>query len=184
MRFISAIALTVLLASCGGGGGGGGAPPPPPATIRATFTPAATPGGAALLLSGPAGAQQGTIILDVIAQSLPAGTYGVAFDLDFNPALVQFNASQPGNFFETGGVANYLFATDPANAGKLIGAVSMVGASSGASGSGRVVSLRFNILNATGTSALSFGSNAAQNASGLPISNVTWAAGTLQLSRQ
>jgi hypothetical protein len=136
------------------------------------------------LLSGPAGAQQGTIILDVIAQSLPAGTYGVAFDLDFNPALVRFDASQAGNFFETGGVANYLFATDPANAGKLIGAVSMVGASSGVSGSGRVVSLRFNIQNSTGTSALSFGNTAAQNAGGQAIPNVTWAAGTLQLSRQ
>ena len=180
MKLSSVFLICMLLASCHGGGGGG---TPPPPSSKATFTPASAPPGAAITVSGPAGAQQVTITLDVNAQSLPANTYGLAFDLDFNPGLVAFAGPQNGTFFEAGGAVSYQVAVDPANSGKVIVGAMLLGQSSGVSGSGRIVSLRFNILNSTGSTALAFSGNAAQNSSGQAVNGVSWAAGTVQVSR-
>lgn len=145
--------------------------------------PATAPPAPAIIVSGPAGAQQGTITLDVNAQSLPGNTYGVLFDLDFNPSLVTFASHQAGAFFGSGGMTSYQVATDPANRGKLIVGVMVLGASSGVSGSGRIVSLRFNLQSNTGSTTLAFGTNALHNPSGQAIGGVSWAAGTIQVSR-
>ncbi|MCL4524517.1 MAG: cohesin domain-containing protein [Acidobacteria bacterium] len=180
MKRSSVFLLCLLLAACKGGGGG--APPPPP-TSTAIFTPATAPPGAAITVTGPAGAQQGSITLDLNAQSLPANTYGIAFDLDFNSGLVAFAGPQNGTFFEAAGPASYQVKLDPANNGKLIVGVMLLGQSSGVSGSGRIVSLRFNILNNAGSAPLTFSGNAAQNSSGQPLSGLSWAAGTVQVTR-
>lgn len=181
----AAVALVLLLVGCGGGGGGGGTPPPPPPVqpIVASFTPSAAPPAPAITLSGPSTGQQGSITLDVNAQSLPANTYGVLFDLDFNPALVTFAGHQAGTFFEAGGVTAYQAATDPTNSGKLVVSVTLLGANSGVSGSGRIVSLRFNLQNTTGTTNVDFSAQSVGNASGGTVSGVGWAGGRIVLSR-
>jgi len=173
-------ALVLLLAACGGGGGSA---PPPPGPVTATFTPIAAPPGASVVISGPGTPQSGSITLDINAQSLPAGTYAVAFDLDFETQFVAFSSFQSGSFFEAAGPVSYQVTTAPGNAGKLIVGVSLAGATGGASGSGRVVSLRFNVQSNTGTSSLTFAGNTAFAASGAAIPGVTWAAGSIRNQR-
>lgn len=173
-------ALVLLLAACGGGGGSA---PPPPGPVTATFTPAAAPPGAGVVLSGPGTPQSGSITLDINAQSLPAGTYAVAFDLDFDTQLVAFSSFQSGSFFEAAGPTSYQVTTAPGNPNKLIVGVSLSGATSGTSGSGRIVSLRFNVQGNTGTSALTFTGNTALNTSGAPVPGVTWASGSIRNQR-
>lgn len=136
-----------------------------------------------MVLSGPGTSQSGSITLDINAQSLPTGTYALAFDLDFDTQLVAFSSFQSGSFFEPAGLVSYQVTTAPGNAGKLIVGVSLTGATSGASGSGRVVSLRFNVQSNTGTAALTFTGNAALNTSGAPVPGVTWAAGSIRNQR-
>jgi hypothetical protein len=134
-------------------------------------------------ISGPGTAQTGSITLDINAQSLPAGTYALAFDLDFDTQLIAFSSFQSGTFFEAAGPVSYQVTTAPGNAGKLIVGVSLAGSTGGASGSGRVVSLRFNVQSNTGTAALAFTGNTALDASGASVPGVTWAAGSLQNTR-
>ena len=178
------IVLACLLAACGGGGGGGGTPPPPPPTpITASFQPAATPPAPSVVINGPSSSQQGTITLDLVASGVSSPAYGAAFDLDFNPNIVRFNSVQSGAFFETAGQVSYQAAVSPSNAGKLVVGVTLLGSGSGATGTGRMLSVRFQILNTVGTSDLTFGGNSLVSPAGQTLPSLSWAAGSIQTRR-
>ena len=181
MKRIAIVLLTLTLTACGGGGSSS-PPPPPPGSVTATFTAAAPPAGAGITLTGPAGAQQNTITLDVNAQSLPGGTYAVAFDVDFDSNLLSFAGFANGTFFEQAGPVSYQVTTAPGNSGKVIAGISLQGQPGGVAGGGRIVSLRFNVQNNTGTTALAFSGNTVLSLSAQPVA-ATWAAGSVQNRR-
>ena len=181
-----ALVLSLLASSCGGGGGSSSVAPAsaaPPQAITATFQPSQTPSGPGVVVDGPSSPQQGSITLDFVASSISNPTYGAAFDLDFDPSLVSFDSFQNGSFFEPGGKVNYQVAKAPGNPGKLIVGVSLLGSSNGASGNGRILSIRFSIQNTVGTSALTFAGNNLLDPNGQIIPNVSWSAGTIQTRR-
>lgn len=179
MKRLAIALLASTLAACGGGGGSS---PPPPGSATATFTAAAPPPGAGITITGPTGAQQSTITLDINAQSLPGGTFAVAFDLDFDSNLLAFSGSTSGTFFEQAGPVSYQVTTAPGSNGKLIVGVSLQGRPSGVTGSGRIVSLRFNVQNNTGTTVLVFSGNTVFDMSAQPVA-AAWAAGSVQNRR-
>lgn len=84
--------------------------------------------------------------------------FGLAFDLDFNPNLIDFISANEGNFLNQGCQTSLMTAENPP--GKLIFGYTRLGASCGGiSGSGTLATLNFVSLNQTGTSAISFSNN-------------------------
>ncbi len=84
--------------------------------------------------------------------------FGVAFDLDFNPALIQFVSATEGSFLNQGCQTSLMTVESPA--GKLIFGITRLGAScGGASGSGTLATLNFRSLGQAGTGSLTFSNN-------------------------
>ncbi len=176
--------IAFLLLSCGGGNNGGGNTPPPPPPQGATFTPEATPSAPRIIVNGPSSRQVGTITIDVYADSISAPTYGVAFDMDFDPTIVTFNGSQQGVFLDKGfqPQLSYQAATATGaqpNPGKLIVSATRLGNIGGVTGSGTIISLTFNILNKGGQTSLAFSNNNLLDVNGQPLPGINWSAGKI-----
>ena len=173
----SALVLLVLTA-CGGGGGGGSPteptpPPPPPPGI--TFTPS---GGGANSISLGAGAatNQTTLFLEVRANSV-TDLYGVAFDLHYPNAVLQYVRADDGGFLGGG-----TFQVAESTPGTLVVGASKLGSVTGSAGSGVLLILEFRAT-AAGNGTFTFADNTAFNAAGSPMSGLTWAAGTVTVTR-
>jgi len=84
--------------------------------------------------------------------------FGVAFDLDFNPALVSYISTAEGTFMNQGCQTSLMTTQSPA--GKLIFGLTRLGAAcGGVSGSGTLATINFKTLTTAGTSALTFSNN-------------------------
>jgi len=84
--------------------------------------------------------------------------FGVAFDLNFNPSLIDFLNATEGNFLNQGCQTSLMTAENPP--GKLIFGYTRLGSScGGVSGSGTLAILNFQTLNQTGTASLTFSNN-------------------------
>ncbi|MEK7146757.1 MAG: cohesin domain-containing protein, partial [Patescibacteria group bacterium] len=106
---------------------------------------------------------QFTVSINISAVS---NLFGAAFDLIFDPAILQFVSAQKGTFLEQDGVStNLLTAVSPP--GDLIIGYSRLasnGVATGISGSGVLMTLTFNALSA-GASNLTFQNNSLCDAS-------------------
>lgn len=173
-----AILLILALAGCGGGGGGGGGSPtePPPPQPGVTFT---SQGGSAsnsiVLASGP-GTNANSLALEVRAQNVD-DLYGLAFDLRFPAAVLQYVRVTPGPLLEGGSVQAAV-----SGSGTLVVGASRLGEVPGIDGSGVLLTLEFNAI-AAGEGALSFARNSAFDSDGRPITGVTWGAGSVRVIR-
>ena len=147
--------------------------------------PGATPSTPNVVLSGPSG-QQGTIKLTVSANSISSMAYGVAFDLDFDPTVSTFNSLQKESFFEGSTLSNvtYLAATATGaqvNPGKLIVSVTRLGNIVGATGTGNIISLTFNITGKLSATSLTLSSNNLLDPTGQPLAGINWSGGMISV---
>jgi hypothetical protein len=174
------VLLLALLAACGGGGGGGGStptspppPPPPPPTTQpsVTFTPSAAAGAGSIALAMGADSTTTKLVLEVRSGSIQ-DLYGVAFDLQYPANLLQLTAATPGDLLPGASFQQSSTAT-----GNVVIGVSRLGIVPGVSSAGVVARLEFKPL-VTGTGVLSFSRNAALDSKAVPISGVTWIAGS------
>jgi hypothetical protein len=84
--------------------------------------------------------------------------FSLAFDLNFNPSLIDFVSATEGSFLNQGCQTSLMATENPV--GKLIFGLTRLGAGcGGVSGSGTVASLNFKSLAADGTNNLSFSNN-------------------------
>lgn len=182
-RFLGLLALLLpltFLLACGGGGGGGGPteppPPPPPPPAGIVVTPAAAPSTGVSIARGAA-TTQSTLILEIRANSVN-DLYGVAFDLRYPSNILQLvQASAAGSIL---GTPN-LQSVPGSGSGVVIVGLSKLGAVSGASGSGVLMTLEFRAI-AAGQGSFSFEQTSAVSPSGQPISGFGWSAGTVQVT--
>ena len=171
------LSLALLLAACGGGGGGGGStptqppPPPPPPTSSVVFTPSSSAGAGSLSLAMGADSTATKLVLEVRSGGIQ-DLYGVAFDLQYPANLVELTQASAGDLLPMASFQQTSTAT-----GNLVIGVSRLGLVPGVSGAGVVARIEFKTL-ASGTGVFSFSRNAALDSKGMPISGVTWVAGS------
>ncbi|MEW6684380.1 MAG: cohesin domain-containing protein [Nitrospirota bacterium] len=162
-----------MLTACGSGGGGGASQ----TDITASFAPdAAAPSSNSLSLT-PQLAQGDLIMLNVAATSLATPSSGAAFDVEFDPSLVNFIGFAPGTFFESSGSVAYQAALQGGSDNRLVVGITQQ-AGTGVSGSGNLIELHFKVLG-IGSSALTFANNNLTDPSGNLIPALTWSGGTL-----
>lgn len=98
--------------------------------------------------------------------------FGAAFDLDFNPVLIQFVSATEGNFLNQGCQTSLITSENPA--GKLLFLISRLGAScGGVTGGGTLATLNFRSLGPAGTANLSFSNNNLCLLSGVSCNYIT-----------
>jgi len=108
--------------------------------------------------------------------------FGVSFDLDFNPSLVDFIDATEGEFLKQSCQTSLMTAENPA--GKLIFGLTRLGSSCGSvSGSGTIATLNFKSLDNVGNSSLSFSKNSLciLNGSACNYITGTWNSGSVDV---
>jgi len=167
----------LLLTACGGGGGGGGGGAPPRAEITGSFSTAvANPPSNSISLVQKV-VQGDLITLNVAAISLGTSSSGAAFDVGFDPSLVNFIGFAPGAFYESTGTVAYQAALQGGSNNRLVVGITQQ-AGPGASGNGTIMELQFKVLG-IGSSALTFMNNNLTDPAGNLIPGMTWSGGTL-----
>ena len=172
--------LLLALAACGGGGGGGGGPteptPPPAPTPGIVFTAQGIATANSLSLASGAGTTVNTLILEVRATQVN-DLYGVAFDLAYPSAVLQFVRATPGAMLANGSVQAVT-----STAGTLVVGGTHLGNVPGANGSGVVMRLEFTAA-AGGTGSFAFSRNTAFDSDGDPMAGIGWIAGSVTVTR-
>jgi Cohesin domain len=171
--------LALTLAACGGGGGGGGPTDPTP-------TPAPQPGifftaqgnatANSLSLASGAATTATTLVLEVRASQV-TDLYGVAFDLTYPSAALQFSRAVIGPLLAGGSVQAV-----PSTPGTLVVGGTHLGNVAGATGSGVVMTLEFTAL-AAGQGSFAYSRNSAFDSAGRAMTGVSWVAGSVQVVR-
>ena len=179
-RLLPVIAAGFLvLAACGGGGGGGGGgptePTPPPPGI--VFTPQGSAVNNTISLASGAATNANTLVLEVRATQV-TDLYGVAFDLTYPSAQLQFTRVTAGPLLGAGGNAQAVASP----AGTLIVGGTHLGNVPGANGSGVILTLEFSAVSA-GSGSFAFARNSALDSDGDAISGVAWLAGSVTVTR-
>ncbi len=184
-RALSAAALLLLAAllaleiGCGGGGGGGG--PTQPAAPTLTFVPDGAAGASSVALQNASGTSVTTLTLQLNAQQV-ANLYGVAFDLTYPATVLHFIDAAQGSLLGGGGAPVSLQVSE-VSSGHLVVGLSRLGNVGGvASGTGVLLSLRFQV-NAAGSGLFAFSRSACYDPSASPIAGVQWIGGTVTTTR-
>ena len=171
-------ALSLLALACVGGGGGSGPTSPPPPVAGITFTPQGAPGTNSIYLASGAATTATTLVLEVHANQV-TDLYGVAFNLTYPSAVLQFSNATAGALL--GGDSGSVQAV-VSTPGTLVVGGSHLGAVAGANGSGVVLTLVFTAP-AAGQGSLAFTLNSAFNSTGQTQAGISWLAGTVQVIR-
>lgn len=173
-------ALSLLgVSACGGGGGGGGGPtmpPPPQPGIR--FTPSGAPAANSVHLAQGAGTTAQLLVLEVRATQVN-GFYGIAFDLGYPAAVLNFMDATEGDFLAAAGDTSFQIAESPD--GNLVVGLTLLGEVAPAAGSGLVLTLRF-AATGGGDGNFSFSDNEVYRATGAPNTAISWLAGSVQVT--
>lgn len=158
----------VMLSACGGGGSS-------PTGPGKTVTLSGSTTGYNVYMAPNASQSSGTVLAIDIKVDNVSNLYGAAFDVNFDSTKAIYSSSySAGSFLEGGGNAvAYNIATQAGNSGKLLVGASRQGIVGGTSGSGTLVTLKFNI---TGGGSMSFSNNSLKDLSGNTIS-ATWSSG-------
>jgi hypothetical protein len=179
VRRLFLLLFVLVFAACGGGGGGGGSTgptQPPPPTPGIVFTAAGAPPANSLYLASGTGSTATTLILEVRANQV-TDLYGVAFDLAYPSAQLQFTRATAGPLLSNGSVQAVV-----SSAGTLIVGGTHLGTTPGASGSGVVMTLEFSAAGA-GTGSFAFSRNSALDSTGKPVAGISWVAGSVTVTR-
>lgn len=186
--------LPALAVACGGGGGGSPSEPGPSPTATSTPsgtpTPAPTPtpgsgitftassSGPGIVLAQGAGTSSSSLTVDVRAAQV-TGLYGIAFDLDYPPALLHYQSATAGTFLGSSGqISMQVVESTP---GHLVVGVTRLGDVRGVDGSGIVASLVFT-PGVNGSGVFTFSRNTAIQSEGVPVT-LQWAGGTVTVAR-
>ena len=186
-RILPSLLLVLIVAmalACGGGGGGGGGgpteptpqPTPTPTPPGFVFTAQGTPGANTLFLANGAATTANTLVLELRASQV-TDLYGVAFDLTYPNAQLQFVRVTPGPLLANGAAQAAL-----SGANTLIVGGSRLGNVAGANGSGVVLTMEFTAL-AAGTGSFAYARNSALDSDGDTVAGVAWLAGSVQVNR-
>ena len=105
--------------------------------------------------------------------------YGVAFDLNYDPAVVQFQSISVAGSVLSGTAAVTGFRNSAVDNGKLVVGISKSGQVAGESGQGKVATITFKAL-AAGSTQLTFKDPHLVNSSGKFLVGWPWYAATLQ----
>lgn len=163
--------LSMFLLSACGGGGGGTNPAGPSTTVAFSGSSA----GYNVYMVTNSSLSSGTVLAIDIKVDSVSNVFGAAFDIDFDSTKMTYSGYSAGSFLESGGNSVTYIATQAAN--KLIVGVSRQAPSGGQSGSGTLVTLKFNII---GGGSASFSNNALKDQSNNPVS-ATWSGGTVMV---
>lgn len=175
----AAAAVALLSLACGGGGGrggGGGGPTEPQPSI--VYTPGSGGGAGSLSLVQGAGTTSRRLVLELRAEEVPE-LYGVAFDLEYPSAVLAFEGAGEGSFLSAGGAATSLQVAEGPR-GNLVLGLTRLGLLPGVGGSGVLLTLELS-ASGTGGGSFRFVDPRAFDASGDPIADLTWSAGTVQV---
>lgn len=176
MRRVFLTLLALALTACGGGGGGGTPTEPPPPTPGIVFTPQSTPASSSLSLASGTATTATTLALELRANQV-SDLYGVAFDLNYPSAQLQFVRVTAGPLLNNGAVQAAVSTT-----GTLVVGGTHLGNTPGATGSGVVMTLEFSAVGA-GTGSFSFARNSALDSQGRAIAGITWVGGSVTVTR-
>ncbi len=157
------------------------------------FTPEnPDPGPDSIYLSyNPTQSMGATLAIDIKMNLLSATTpaFGAAFDLDFDPNVLSFAGLVEGDFFQNGdlpenGSAVYLSAMQSGTFNKLIVGISQNAGDAGSSGSGVIITLKFNVAMGSETlqSNINFSNMNLLSPSGAVIDGISWQNGLLTQS--
>jgi len=120
-----------------GGGGGGDVVRGPSSNLEASFTAAMTNPGANTVNMGAGTAADDHVTVRVRVTDT-SGVYGAAFDLIYNPIMVEYIDWSPGSFLEQGGqTPNY--TVQEQQPGRVVVGVSRTGNAGGATATGSPV---------------------------------------------
>lgn len=171
----------LLCFACGGGGGGGGPttpidPDPPPTTSGITYIQdgPAISNSLALQAQSTAGT---TLVLDLVATDV-SDLYGVAFDLVFPANTLAFQGASEGSFL----AGSQTSLQTSANGAILIVGYTRLGLVAGSSGSGVLMTLRFQSTS-SGGGPLTFDNARAIDSSGREIAGLTWVSGDVTVNQ-
>ena len=147
------------------------------------------PGSDSIYLSLNEAQSQGAIVaIDVKVNTLSSSTpaFGAAFDLDYDPAVLTYAGYISGNFFEKddipeNGSVVRLVALQYETVDKLIVGVSQNSGDPGTSGSGVLLTLKFNVVSSTQTlqSNITFSNMSLINLTGQIIPGLNWYKGQI-----
>ena len=152
-------------------GGGGGSSPTGPGT---TVAFSGSSSGYNVYMARNSSLSSGSVLAVDIKVDSVSNVFGAAFDIDFDSTKMTYSSYSAGSFLETGGNSvSYQPVTQSGNSGKLIVGVSRQAPSGGQSGSGILVTLKFNV---TGGTSVSFSNNALKDSSNNTVS-ATWSSG-------
>ena len=178
---ITTVALLLLALACGGGGGGGGGPteptPTPTPAPGIVFSPSGSPGANAIFLAGGAATTANTLFLEVRANQV-TDLYGVAFDLTYPSAQLQFVRATAGPLLGSNGSVQAVVSTP----GTLVVGATHLGAVPGATGSGVLLTLEFSAV-AAGQGSFAYNRNSAFASTGQTLTGMSWLAGAVQVTR-
>ena len=157
------------------------------------FTPEnPVPGPNSIYLSyNPTQSIGATLALDIKMNSLSATTpvFGTAFDIDFNPNVLTFAGFVEGDFSQNGdlpenGTVKYLVAMQSGTLNKLIVGISQNAGDTGSSGSGVIITLKFNVAIGAQTlqSNINFSNMNLMSPSWTVIDGISWQNGLLTQS--
>jgi hypothetical protein len=179
LRGSGLLLLALLVLACGGGGGGGGPTSPTPSptpTPGIVFSPSGSPGSNAIFLSGGTASTATTLFLEVRANQV-TDLYGVAFDLTYPSAQLQFVRATAGPLLGANGSVQAVVSTP----GTLVVGATHLGAVPGASGSGVLLTLEFSTV-AAGQGNFAYARNTAFASTGQTLTE-SWLAGSVQVTR-
>jgi len=155
------------------------APPPTPTPSPQPgifFTAQGNATANSLALASGAATTATTLVLEVRASQV-TDLYGVAFDLTYPSAALQFSRAVIGPLLAGGSVQ--AVASTP---GTLVVGGTHLGNVAGATGSGVVMTLEFTAV-AAGQGSFAYSRNSAFDSAGRAMTGVTWVAGSVQVVR-
>ena len=148
-----------------------------PQGVVATFAPETANPGSDTTSMAQDGASGDTVVVAVNVTDID-GVFAATLDVTFDPTMVEFVSSTPGDLFETATGQNpiYLATEQP---GAVVLGITSTGGAGDVSCTQTLVRLTFRILE-TGDTDLSFANMALSDALVQEIPGVSWSGGTLQ----
>jgi len=165
--FIVCAMSVLMLYGCGGGGGGGGTPPPSGPMAEVSVSPASS------------SVNQGDEFTRTVEVKDAGSIYYAAFDVTYNPEVIEFLDADEGSFFNQNQAGSTWFeaALENGKQGRVAMGITRLGSVGEVSGSGKLVTLHFKAVG-HGTSSIALSDpKGFKNSAGNNVSVNTWTDG-------
>jgi general secretion pathway protein D len=166
--FVYSAMLMLSVYGCGGGGGGGGG-----------GGSSSGPSAEVLVSPAPGTVTKGQEFTRTVDVQNAGNTYYAAFDVTYDPKVIEFLDADEGSFFNQNQAGSTWFeaALQNGSQGRVALGITRLGAVGEVSGSGNLVTLHFKAVG-IGTSAISLSDpKGFKNSSGQGVAVGTWADG-------